>query len=69
MKHLKQGEHKPWYLSKKWWMSILAVTIPVLNNRFGWDLQAEEMAAIIAPIVVYVAAEAGTDMAHNGKGR
>ncbi len=64
MKHLKQGEHKPWYLSKKWWMSILAVTIPVLNNRFGWNIQPEEMAAIIVPIITYVAVEGWTDAKH-----
>ena len=58
----EQKKHKPWYLSKKWWMSMLAVVVPLLNQRLGWNLQPEELAAIIIPIVVYVAAEAGTDM-------
>ncbi len=57
-----EKKHKPWYLSKKWWMSMLAFIVPILNHRFGWEMQPEELVAIILPIVVYVAAEAGTDM-------
>ncbi len=63
-----EGKHKPWFLSKKVWMTLLAAIIPIFNNRFGWGLETEELAAAIAAIIVYVAAEAGTDMAH-GKGK
>ena len=57
-------EHKPWYLSKKWWMSVLAIIIPVINNRLGLNLSVEEMAAIIVPVITYVVVEGWTDAAH-----
>ncbi len=59
--------HKPWFKSKKWWMTVLALIVPVLNSRFGWELQVEELVAIILPIIAYVVVEGWTDSSHAQK--
>ena len=62
----KSSGHKPFYGSKKWWMRVLAIIIPVVNNRLGLNLSVEEMAAIVIPIVTYVVVEGWTDAANKG---
>ena len=57
-------EHKPWYRSKKWWTSVVAAVVPLLNSRFGWGLEAQELAAIVLPLIAYTLGEAWTDAAH-----
>jgi hypothetical protein len=46
---------KPFYTSKKWWITVLAMALPIVNRKFGLDMQAEEMALVIAPAAGYVA--------------
>ena len=60
----KQDEHKPWYRSKKWYTAMLAAIIPILNNRFGFGLETQELLAIVLPMIAYVLGEAWTDAAH-----
>ncbi len=57
----KRSPHKPWYKSKKWWMSMLALFIPVVNRVFGLDLDVAEIVTVAAPVIVYVIVEGYTD--------
>jgi len=56
--------NKPFWASKRWWMTAIAVVIPVLNHVFGLGLDAGEITAIAAPVVAYVLAQAYVDAGH-----
>lgn len=57
-------DRKPFWRSKKWWAAFIAAAIPVLNQFFGWNLNAEELAAVVLPLIAYVLGEAWADAAH-----
>lgn len=52
---------KPFWLSKKWWFTVLAVLVPILNQTFGLGLDATTVLEIILPIMVYVGGQAHID--------
>ena len=52
------------FRSKKFWVSAIAVVVPLLNLGFGWDLAPEEIITVISPLLVYVL---GQGMADTGK--
>ena len=56
--------NKPFWQSKRWWMAAIAVFIPVLNHTFGLGLDAGEIAAIAAPVMTYILAQAYVDAGH-----
>ena len=55
---------KPFYKSKKWWMAFIAAAIPVLNSSLGLDLDAQELATVVIPLIAYVFGEAWIDAKH-----
>lgn len=55
---------KPFWASKRWWMAMIAVAIPVLNHVFGLGLDVGEITAIAAPVVAYILAQAFVDASH-----
>lgn len=56
--------NKPFWQSKRWWMAVIAVFIPVLNQLGGLGLDAGEIAVIAAPVVAYILAQAFVDASH-----
>ena len=42
---------KKFYHSKKFWASIVAASIPMLNHYFGWDMDADKVMTIMAPLM------------------
>ena len=56
--------NKPFWASKRWWMAMIAVAIPVLNHVFGLGLDVGEITAIAAPVVAYILAQAFVDASH-----
>ena len=45
---------KPFYQSKRWYMAILAVLIPVGNRLLGWNMTETEIGMVICPVIAYV---------------
>lgn len=56
---------KPFYKSKKFWASIIAVIIPVINQVFSLELDAQELVPIMAPALVYVVGQGMADLGKN----
>lgn len=56
--------NKSFWQSKKWWMAIIAALIPVIGRAMGWELNTEEILAIVSPIVAYILAQAFVDANH-----
>ncbi len=50
--------------SKKLWVSVLGVLVPVANALFGWGLVLEEILGITSPMMAYVI---GQGIADTGK--
>ncbi|MDB5055051.1 MAG: hypothetical protein JWM44_3101 [Bacilli bacterium] len=47
--------------SRKFWMAILAVIIPVINTQFGINLDTPTIISVVAAIVGYIASQAHVD--------
>ena len=56
---------KPFYLSKKFWVTALGVVIPIINKLAGWELDITEIASVLAPLVVYVLGQGIADAGKN----
>ncbi len=52
--------------SKKFWMTLIAVAVPIVNKLFGFDFNTEEIATVMAPMVGYIV---GQGIADINKGR
>lgn len=39
---------------KRLLMTLLAASVPVLNEKFGWHLNVESLIGVIVPLVVFV---------------
>jgi hypothetical protein len=48
---------RPFWKSKRWYMTILAVLIPILNRALALNLSETEIAMIAGPVVAYVASK------------
>ena len=59
---LKGIEKKPFYLSKKWWATIGAILIPVLNRVFGLEMNTEDIVVILTPVLIYVISQGISDI-------
>ena len=55
---------KPFWESKKFWVSLIGAAVPAANAAFGWGLTVGEVSTILLPIVGYVV---GQGFADNGK--
>ncbi len=64
-KVMKEAVSKPFYASKKFWVSAIAIGIPVVNRIFGWDLSVETISTILAPLLVYVVGQGMADFGKN----
>ena len=58
---------KKFYHSKKFWSSLLATAIPMLNHYFGWDMDGEKVMTIMAPLMAYVFGQGLADLGKNAK--
>ena len=58
---------KKFYHSKKFWASIVAASIPMLNHYFGWDMEADKVMTIMAPLMAYVFGQGLADLGKNAK--
>ena len=45
---------RKFWQSKRWYMTLIAVLIPVLNRFFDLNLSETEMISIAGPVVAYV---------------
>ncbi len=52
---------KPFYKSKKFWMSILTMFVPMISKSLGIELDTQELMASIAGPVSYVLGQAYVD--------
>jgi hypothetical protein len=57
-------KEKPFFKSKKWWSTVIAVCIPIVLKKFDIHLTLEEQTLIIVPICSYIL---GQGFADNGK--
>jgi len=53
MAEVTKDTRKFWQ-SKRWYMTAVALLVPVLNRSFGWELSETEILAIAGPVVAYV---------------
>jgi uncharacterized membrane protein YqaE (UPF0057 family) len=61
---METPERKPFWKQKKWWMAIVGVAVPVLNNIFDLGLETEAVIGIVLVVVGYIIGEAWTDATH-----
>lgn len=45
---------RKFWQSKRWYMTLIAVLVPVLNRFFDLNLSETEMVSIAGPVVAYV---------------
>lgn len=55
------NNEKEWYQSKKFWTFVILVAVFAANGIFGWHLNAEEIAAVGVPGILYIIAECFLD--------
>ena len=60
-------EKKFWY-SKKFWVSVISVLVPILNLVSGFDLSIEQVLTITGPLMVYVVGQGIADAGKNKNG-
>lgn len=53
--------------SKKFWISVIGLSVPVLNGAFGWGLVVEEVYAAMTPMIVYVLGQGMADFGKEAK--
>jgi len=56
--------NKPFWRSKRWWLAVIAVLIPIASHALGWELDTGEIMAVITPIVVYILGQSYVDAKH-----
>ncbi len=47
--------------SRKFWVTIIASLVPVLNSAFGWELDSAKLAEVVIPLLIYVLSIAHID--------
>jgi hypothetical protein len=52
--HMDSQAVTPWYLDKGIWVTFIALIFTVLNQKFGWTLNAEEIVGLMMPVVAYI---------------
>lgn len=55
-------DEKPFWKSKKWWVAIIGVAIPLILKEFGIHLTPDEVVAIITPITAYIVGQGIADI-------
>lgn len=58
-------EEKTFWTSKKWWVGVAGVLVPVANAIFGWDLSVEEVLQVLAPLFAYIVGQGLADFGKN----
>ncbi len=61
VKAVEAASVKSFLQSKKLWVTVCGVLIPVLNSKFGWGLNATEIGLAIAPLMSYVVGQGIAD--------
>ncbi len=61
---LLEVREKHFWQSKKWWMAILAASIPIINRIAGIDLDAGEIWIAVGPMIAYILGQSLDDMKH-----
>ena len=51
---LSDFEDKPFYKSKRWYLTIAAILVPIINRATGLNLSEMEMVSIVGPVMAYV---------------
>ncbi len=67
VKEMETNEYdvnKPFWQSKRWWLAVIAVLIPIASHALGWELDTGEIMAVITPIVVYILGQSYVDAKH-----
>ena len=56
---------KKFWQSKKWWIGIVGVAVPVVNSVSGWGLSVEEVLQILTPLFAYIVGQGLADFGKN----
>lgn len=58
---------KKFYHSKKFWASVIATAVPMLNYYFGWGMDGDHVMTMMAPLMAYVFGQGLADLGKNAK--
>ncbi len=61
-------KEKQFWKSKKWWVGVVGILVPVANAIFGWDLSVEEVLQVLAPLFAYIIGQGLADFGKNREG-
>jgi hypothetical protein len=61
----KSKVEKPFWQSKKWWVGIVGVLVPVANSVFGWNLEISQVMEILTPLFAYIVGQGLADLGKN----
>jgi septal ring factor EnvC (AmiA/AmiB activator) len=63
LEDMESGKEINWsrFTSRKFIGALLAVLLPVLNQQFGWQLDATQMLVILSPLLAFIGFEGWTD--------
>lgn len=56
---------KQFWKSKKWWVMLTAVVIPVANRALGLDMGMEELKLVIGSLMAYIMGQGIADIGKN----
>ena len=58
-------KEKEFWRSKKWWVGVAGVLVPVANALLGWNLQIQDVLQILTPLFAYIVGQGLADFGKN----
>jgi len=58
-------KEKPFWHSKKFWVALIAASIPIWNKVFAIDLSTTDITAVVSPMIAYIIGQGAADLGKN----
>lgn len=58
---MEENERKHPWKSRKWWIALIGVAVPLVNHFFNLNMSVEDITALVVPIVAYILGESYID--------
>jgi uncharacterized membrane protein YqaE (UPF0057 family) len=53
---------KTFWKSKKFWASVIAVLVPMLNHHLDWGMDVDSVVTMMTPMLAYILGQGMADM-------
>mgnify|MGYP000940162097 FL=1 len=58
-------KEKSFWHSKKFWVALVAASIPVWNRVFAIELSTADITAVVSPMIAYIIGQGAADLGKN----